>query len=825
MPAAYLEKFGGEVLDNGYAIVAIRPGEKRPFGKDWETKTFGVKTLAGFIEADRGSYGVGIKARKTPGVDIDCYDEDVVAEMVAFTQDMLGETLQRTGLPPKTLLPYRAPVPFTKTQSKTFVDDEGRFVKLEVLGDGQQWVALHIHPDTGKPYRWKDKKHPGNTPRSELPAMDQEDALAIVAKFEELARAKGWPEKRTASKLDSTRSGEIDYDDAFISDKSKVELPADEIRRKLDLVPDPDDHDHWFQIGMALYHQFDGSDEGLQMWHQWSAQAHNYDMDALDARWTTFDVEGKKREPITARYILKHAKAEEDRLAGEALDEIKSGIDLAEGYPAIRAICETVKRTAFDQFQRDMIAVAIQRRLKTITSTTMAIGSIRNMVRYENPENTATPAWMEPFVYVQHTESFYNQDNRQTLSRKAFDDTYGRYMLTKKDRLEGKSTPEHTPGHAALHRYEIITVANVMYLPGMDAVFEIAGQQYVNGFHEDTLPKTAERISKRGRVMVDRFLAHVEHLYGMDRDAKLLLSWIAHIIQTNGRSGWCPVLQGVEGDGKTSIATLVALMLGGPANAVTINGDSLAEKYTPWAENNLFCFVEEVRLHGQDRYAVINKIKPFITNKTVPIRRMQTDLYNVVNTVNYLMASNFKDAIPMDDNSTRYFPLFSKWQAKKHLDVFDAENPNYYSELAEIYEYVEDFRRFFMDYELHEEFHPEKRATVSAARAEMIALNRAPEDDVFESIIEEANDPLVCEALLDPVHFAEVADEVAIPYGRAGNSWLSEKGWTFLGRFKLDGKNRRLWSQTPERFKMGSNDVGRIARRIRHFYESGGDTI
>lgn len=822
MASAYLEKFGQAVLDNGYAICAIRPGEKRPYGKDWEAQKFGPKTIAGFIEAGRGHFGVGLKTRRTPGVDIDCYDEEIVEHMIAFTTDMLGETLLRVGLPPKTLLVYRSKTAFPKTQSRTFVDDEGRLVKLEVLADGQQFVAFHVHPDTGKPYRWKDKRHPGNTPRSELPYITQDDALRLVEEFERLAKAKGWQIK--SKKSLEQRSGDFDYDDPFITDKAKIELSAEEIRKKLDLVPDPDEHDHWFQVGMALFHQFDGGETGLQMWHEWSAQASNYDQDVLDERWKSFNVEGKRREPITARYILKHAKAEEERLAGEALDELKVEIEMATGYPAIRVVCDKVKREAFDPFQRDLLAKTIQEKLKKITGVGMAIGAVRNLVRYENPENTATPSWLEPYVYIQHTESFFNMKTGQSLTTKAFDQSYGRYMMTKQDRLEGKSAPEHAPSHAALHRYEIVTVANRMYLPGQPSIFEVDGVPYVNAFNEDTIPEAPATLNRQGRRMVDRFLRHMEHLFASERDRKLLLSWMAHIIQTNGRSNWCPVIQGVEGDGKTTIATVMAAMLGGHHNTVTINGDSLAEKYTPWAEGSLFCFVEEVRLHGADRYAVINKIKPFITNDTVPIRRMQTDIYDVLNTVNYMMGSNYKDAIPLGDNDSRYFPIFSRWQSKKKLEAFIAANPDYYGELAEIAAFGPELRRFFLDYELHPEFHPRKRAPHSAARVEMAALSRTPEEDALETMLEASDNPMLCDALLDSELLLEEADGT-MPYGRALNTFLSEKGFALLGRFKIDGKMRRMWSQEPDRFRGPEDTDKMVAARIRRFVAAGGDAI
>lgn len=822
MPVAYLEKYGAAVLENGYAICAIRPGEKRPYGKDWEAQKFGPKTLAGFIDEGRGDFGVGIKTARTPGVDIDCYDVAIVEHMKAFVVDLLGETLERVGLAPKTLLVYRCKTPFPKTQSKVFLDDNDRPVKLEVLADGQQFVALHVHPDTEKPYRWKDKRHPGIVPRKELPLIDQDDALAIVEEFERVARERGWIEKTVGKRL-AARSGEYDYDDPFITDKAKVELPAEEIRKKLDKVPNPEDHDHWVNVGMALYHQFGGSEQGLEMWHEWSAQASNYDQDALDYRWTTFDVEGKKREPMTARYILKYAQEEEERLAGERLDELRDLIKEARELPQLNRLCAEIKREAFDLVNREMLAGAVQKQIERITGTKMAITSVRTMVRYENPENTATPSWMEQFVYLQAAEEFYSTGTHFGMTAKAFDASFARYMMTKKERLEGKSTPEHSASHAALNRYEIPVVADVRYMPGQPDIFELDGVSYVNRFHEATFPAEPERLTRDQKAMVDRFLAHMEHLFANERDRKLLLSWMAHIVQTNGRSNWCPIIQGAEGDGKTTLATVLSVALGGSHNCATVNGDAMAEKYTPWAEGKLFLFIEEVRLHGENRFDVLNKLKPFITNAAVPIRRMQTDVYNVPNTVNYMMGTNFKNALPINDEDSRYFPVFSRWQSKKRLAAFMAANPDYYADLAELAQHGDALRRFFLDYELHEEFDPNRRAPASEAKREMIALNKSDEDLAFEDAIEDSNDPLICEALLDPKHLEEMVDGVHVPYGRAGNSWLTERGWTLLGRFKIDGKNRSIWSQEPERFR--GKDEKQTATKIRAFVAAGGDTI
>jgi hypothetical protein len=91
---------------------------------------------------------------------------------------------------------------------------------------------------------------------------------------------------------------------------------------KLGLVPGAADYDTWRDVGMALWHQYDGDNEGLILWHEWSAQANNYDSDALDEKWPTFEAD-KGRQPVTAKLILKLANEEEKRLAGEQVEDTR----------------------------------------------------------------------------------------------------------------------------------------------------------------------------------------------------------------------------------------------------------------------------------------------------------------------------------------------------------------------------------------------------------------------------------------------------------------------------------------------------------------------
>lgn len=798
---AYLAKYGRAVLDHGFDICFIRPGTKRPFGKDWEAKKHGEATVERAVANGKRDFGVGIKTARTPMVDIDCYDEKLVRRMEKFVTERLGEGMKRVGLDPKLGLVYRSKKPFTKVQSKTYIDDEGRPVKLEILGDGQQFVAFAVHPDTGKPYKWLTDETPNNTHRDQLPPITREDAMDFVSEFERLCEKKGWPQK-VARRSSLERGGKLDLDDPFINVKQKVDLGTDDLRAKLQSVPGCEDYDIWRDVGMALYHQYDGAEEGLILWHEWSAQASNYDSDALDEKWPTFNIEGKKREPMTARYIIKLAKEEEERIASDELDEVKTEIEEVSDLPAIRKLCDRIKHIAFEDIIRESLIPVLRDRIKTVANTNISIPTIRRMIRFENPENRVLPKWLEGMVYCTMDEVFYSQRTRVMLTHKSFEAKFARYAMTKKDRLEGRSVPEHSAVSIALNRHEIPTVHTRMYLPGAGDIFDVNGIDYANSYTDIGLPDVPEQLNRKQRRAVATVEAHLEHLFASERDRKLLLSWMAFIVQNPGRRvNWSPIIQGTQGDGKSFFHLLMGCVLGGE-NVSIVPGDALAEKNTAFAEGVQFCLIEEVRLHGQDRFAIINKMKPYIANFMVPIRRMRTDWYNVMNTVSYILTTNHKDGVPASSEDTRYFPMFSRWQTKAKMKRFKRDNPAYYTDLHNALKHPGALRKWLLEYPLHPEFDPDERATESSNKQEMDYLNMSDEEESFSEALAVSEDPDLSLTLLDSAKVADAMVEVGgmAPIGRALKRLLSEAGFTFIGIAKIDGKTRRYWSQEPERF-------------------------
>ena len=91
---------------------------------------------------------------------------------------------------------------------------DGTEAKVEILADGQQFVADGIHPDTGLPYLWPAGS-PETVPLDQVPPITLEQAQAIVAKARELLVANGGVEKKPPPRGSSRTTGAAGADSFF----------------------------------------------------------------------------------------------------------------------------------------------------------------------------------------------------------------------------------------------------------------------------------------------------------------------------------------------------------------------------------------------------------------------------------------------------------------------------------------------------------------------------------------------------------------------------------------------------------------------------------
>ena len=163
------------LLDMGYEPLPILPGSKRPAVNAWTS----VRIDEAQVEAwgqHWVSCGIGLRTGHLVAVDIDILDPDLAHQAAAITRHRLGDTLVLVGHWPKRLMLYRTLTPMPKR----------KIGKVEVLGQGQQFVAFGIHPDTGRPYDWPGGDSPLDWRMDALPLVDEAVIEALLAELEPL---------------------------------------------------------------------------------------------------------------------------------------------------------------------------------------------------------------------------------------------------------------------------------------------------------------------------------------------------------------------------------------------------------------------------------------------------------------------------------------------------------------------------------------------------------------------------------------------------------------------------------------------------------------
>lgn len=319
------ESIGARLLDRGYLIIPIAKGQKRPAIDGWQN----ARITPAQLHLYNGS-GVGILTGQgaTPlcAIDIDTSFPDLADAMVAWLATRFGMTVTRVGNAPKVLAVYRQARPFRKAVSPWFEDYLGARHRLEVLGQGQQFVAYARHPETGQPYVWTDlfggllEVSPEDLPV--LAAHDVGEILAVWAEKAALAglQCLGSPSPPPAPIRDDDDGGASSATSAGEEAPSPLEnyspplgLSIDQVRELVDLQ-DARDYDTWMRVGMALHHESGGASWGFDLWDDWSRGAPNYQgPDDLEKRWQGFGrtagagLTAGARRGVTMRSLIKAA--------------------------------------------------------------------------------------------------------------------------------------------------------------------------------------------------------------------------------------------------------------------------------------------------------------------------------------------------------------------------------------------------------------------------------------------------------------------------------------------------------------------------------------
>jgi hypothetical protein len=552
--------------------------------------------------------------------------------------------------------------------------------------------------------------------------------------------------------------------------------------------------DTWLKVMMAIYHQTQGSEEGWHLFDEFSQLSpSNYDKSKNRKRWESLS-RSKKSNPVTFASVIDmvggYAVVEADRVSG-VMEKIKD----ASTKDEIEAVIAEIASCKLTELDSTLAVKMLIKQFNVVLGEKLSESHVKRMIRMSKPKHSAE--FYDDYVFLTQIAEYMDKVTKITMGPRAFDVKHNRDTPTD---MEGN--PQNATNYV---NNRIECVHSGMYAPMFDEFFTYEGVKYFNTYK----PNTLRRKHWEGSKTVEMVKGHIAHLLPDESEQQLVINYLAHNIQHPGKKlQWAIILQGVQGDGKSFFAEMMGKLLG-QSNCRTISVESLDEKFTAWAEGNCMVFIEELKLDNYRKYETLNKLKPYITNTTVSVRKMRTDAYEAVNTTNYFALTNFKDALPIDDNDRRYCVLFSQWQSKEALNNWKASNSNYYPKLYEAMRSgAGEILDWLASHTIPNEFLELTVAPETRAKATMVDMAKSSdyllvEDALAEFECDDINHEVVNVTRLNHKISESVtfgSDYKDFPKtGRLANILL-QMGYHNIGRYK-DGerKNQQIYCRDDKR--------------------------
>lgn len=160
------------------------------------------------------------------------------------------------------------------------------------------------------------------------------------------------------------------------------------------------------------------------------------------------------------------------------------------------------------------------------------------------------------------------------------------------------------------------------------------------------------------------FLTHLAKLLPVERDRQILLSWMAACVQYVGKKFyWSPVLQGVQGNGKSFFARVMQHAVS-PEYSFAARSSDLGKDFNSWLERALFVSVDDVRISDPEMY---DRLKPLLTDKTQSIEGKGIDQAAKRVFANFMFSMNDKRNLPKTASERRFAVFYTGQQRKEDL--------------------------------------------------------------------------------------------------------------------------------------------------------------
>lgn len=582
-----------DYVRHGWKLCRLRPGSKRPQGDDWNL-------LENAVTVFPPGHGAGLMHAYSGTCAVD-FDE--LARAIAGLEldgidaqellDALDSVRIISGKQNRAKLLYRLaePLPSISLYPYELPDPENP-------KKPKKYFALELRCGTGKGTSTQDVLPPSIHPETRKPYTwgygddltgTWENLPSLPAALEALWRAKVRP-ATTALPKEAPSAPQG-------AGAAVAELEA--FLETRDPNAAHDGEGGWLETGMILHHETRGAPWGLAMYDAWSRKSAAKYGESKDGKPPQFPADKWRSFSLTT---------ENPKTIGEFRRE---QIAAATDFPVVSAA--TVGKVADDG-------------LKALKPTT--------------PDELG-----RVIAYVRDQAKFVDlRDNLVYKNVEAVATTFGPFM-----RLTKKGAKPNLEGYLKNVRLGNNNADHMGMHPGMGRFYSEGSTRYLNMFRPH--PVASIRPTPAARTAFEFLWDRI-----VDKEfARWYKQFYAYAIQNPGRKiRSAPLLiSETTGTGKGTITTTIPKLLFG--DVLQYSDASLKGSFNGQLVNNWWVTFDEIHVGDSkaQRRAIIDKIKPWITNDQIEIRPMYGAGYTMANHIQFTASSNRLDALHIDDKDER----------------------------------------------------------------------------------------------------------------------------------------------------------------------------
>lgn len=593
-------------------------------------------------------------------------------------------------------------------------------------------------------------------------------------------------------RISKTKEDLGDFEGLLGDNSSTTEEDIREMLSKLDpsMV-----NDEWVKVGMAC-HNWDPV-FGLNLWEEWSRDGENYKEGETAKRWRSFRT-GDGVTLGTVNHMIKEVVYDDvKQIINKYLERIKYADEKTLDLDIIPAL----KKENLSKIDVEKIAKSMQDRYKVINNIKLPISQIRQSLNNTSFKidkiDEEAPYWCKEWVYVNSHNCFANLETFKILKPEAFNIINGKYVITS-DSGAKQSATKYVSDNGFVN-----LVDSLAYIPyTTDRICEEGDSKVLNTFNINTVPLEADSYSKKGKEAIELIKKHIRFIFTTEENCRIFTQWLAHQVQYPGRQIlWAPVIQSIQGVGKSFFAELLRCCLG-DSNVGTVSPSQVISDFNGWASGSIVNVLEELRVKGHNRHEAVNCLKPLITDRMIQINDKGVKQYMTYNNTNYICFTNYKDSLPLDQDDRRWWVIFVPVENLQDIKNHIGEDPStYFPRLfSAVRQHGREVRRWLAEYKISKEFMNIKQAPMTSYKMSMIATEQASSEGYSEikELIEEGGRYFNQEV----VSSSDLFDALAFKYSdldlttNKKNLVLKKLGYSLNSKpVKIDGKTRRIWTK------------------------------